>query len=168
MTMLAKRLSRLKTALLTAVLIGAATVGANAPARAQDYVKVGVLTCSVSGGVGLIITSSKALSCTFAPDTRGPEHYAGTIRKFGLDIGVTSGAVIVWAVLSSVHGVPVGALAGNYGGVSAEASVIIGGGANVLLGGSNRSFALQPLSVQGQVGLNIAAGITSLELFYAP
>jgi len=166
--MIAMRLSTLRTALLAATVIGASTVDGNAPARAQDYVKAGVLTCAVSGGVGLIITSLKTLDCTFVPDTRGPVHYVGTIRKFGVDIGVTSGAVIVWAVLSSVRGFAEGGLAGTYGGVSAEASLVVGAGANVLLGGSNRAFALQPLSVQGQIGINIAAGVTSMELTHAP
>jgi hypothetical protein len=138
------------------------------PAQAQDYVKAGVLTCAVRGGIGLIITSSKQVDCTFVPDNRGAEHYAGNIRKFGLDIGVTGGTVIVWAVLSSVRGFQPGALGGDYSGVSAEASLVIGAGANVLLGGSSRSFALQPLSVQGQVGVNIAAGVTSLRLYYSP
>jgi len=127
-----------------------------------------VLTCSVGGGIGLIITSSKPLDCTFVPDNRGPVHYVGTVRRFGLDIGVTRGAVIVWAVLSTVTGFPDGGLAGTYGGVSAEASLVVGAGANVLLGGSDRAFALQPLSVQGQVGVNIAAGVTQLELVHAP
>jgi hypothetical protein len=135
------------------------------PAQAQSYIKAGVLTCAVSPGIGLIITSSKSLSCTFTPDFRGPEYYGGTIRKVGIDIGITGATVIVWAVLSSVQGFPVGALAGTYGGVSAEATVGVGLGANVLLGGSNRNFALQPLSVQGQVGLDFAVGITQLELF---
>ena len=164
--MLVKHLPSLKAGFLTAALIAAGLVGDAAPARAQSFVKAGVLTCSVSGGVGLIITSSKALSCTFAPDFRGPEQYTGRIRKFGLDIGVTGEGVIVWVVLSAVEGIPAGALEGSYAGVSAEASVVIGAGANALLGGSNRSFALQPLSVQGQVGLNVAAGITSLQLVY--
>jgi len=163
-----KYLSTLKTGLFAAVVVLGASFAGNAPAQAQTYVKAGVLTCSVSGGVGLIITSSKALNCTFVPDNRGPEHYTGTIRKFGLDIGVTRGAVIVWAVLAPVSGLAPGALGGTYGGVSAEASVVIGAGANVLVGGSNRTIALQPLSVQGQVGLNIAAGVTSMELLYAP
>jgi hypothetical protein len=168
MMMRVKYLSTLKTGLFAAVVaLGASFVG-NAPAVAQTYVKAGVLTCSVSGGVGLIITSAKALNCTFVPDNRGPEHYTGTIRKFGLDIGATKGAVIVWAVLAPVSGLEAGGLGGTYGGVSAEASVVIGAGANVLVGGSNRTVALQPLSVQGQVGLNIAAGVTSMQLFYAP
>jgi hypothetical protein len=146
----------------------AAAVGVAVPAHAQDYVKAGVLTCAVRAGIGLIITSSKAMDCTFVPDNRGPEHYTGNIRKFGLDIGITGGTVIVWAVLSSVRGYQPGALGGDYGGVSAEATLVVGVGANVLLGGSNRSFALQPVSVQGQVGVNIAAGVTSLRLYYSP
>jgi len=153
---------------VVAVVVGLMTVGlvaAGTPARAQSYIKAGVLTCAVSPGIGLIITSSKSLSCTFVPELRGPEYYAGTIRKVGIDIGVTGATVIVWAVLSSVQGFPVGALAGTYGGVSAEATVGLGLGANVLLGGSNRNFALQPLSVQGQVGLDFAVGITQLELY---
>lgn len=166
--MIAMRLSTLRTALLAATVIGAATVGGNAPARAQDYLKAGVLTCAVSGGVGLILGSRRSVDCTFAPDTGLAERYTGTIRRIGLDIGVTGGAVIVWGVLSSVRGYQPGALGGTYGGVSADASVVVGGGANVLLGGSNRSFALQPLSVQGQVGLNLAVGVSSLTLVYSP
>jgi hypothetical protein len=81
------------------------------------------------------------------------------------DIGITGEAVIVWAVLASQTGFPVGALAGRYVGASAEASLVIGVGANVLVGGSNKSFALQPLSVQGQIGINFALGITSLDLW---
>lgn len=161
--MLAKRLTNVRS-ILMAVMLAAAGIGLSQPAKAQSYVKAGILTCAVKGGVGLIITSSKALTCTFAPNSRGPEFYSGRIRKFGLDIGITGETVIVWAVLSSVQGFPIGALAGTYGGVSAEVSLVIGGGANILMGGSNRAFALQPLSLQGQVGVNIAAGITSLEL----
>jgi len=150
--------------LLILAMAGALVVDAGRQAQAASYLKAGVLTCKVSGGIGLIILSSKRISCTFAPNARGPEYYGGRIRKFGLDVGVTGGTVIVWAVLSSVHGFPVGALAGTYSGVSAEASLGLGLGANVLVGGSNRNFALQPLSVQGQIGVNVAAGVTQLDL----
>jgi len=114
----------------------------------------------------MILGSSKGLSCSFKPDFRGPEFYGGKIDKFGLDIGVTGETVIVWAVLAAGRGdYPVGALAGTYVGASAEASVLVGAGANVLVGGSNRSFALQPLSVQGQTGLDLAIGVSSLDLW---
>ncbi|MCR4283447.1 MAG: DUF992 domain-containing protein [Bauldia sp.] len=150
---------------LVGLLTAAIALGDVRPARAQSYLKAGVLSCAVSPGVGLVIASSKSVSCTFTPDFRGPEYYGGRIRKVGLDIGFTGATVIVWVVLSSVEGFPIGALAGTYGGVSAEASLGFGLGANVLVGGSNRAFALQPLSVQGQVGLDFAVGIAQLELY---
>lgn len=152
-----------KAALLSAVL--AASALASAAPAAADYLRTGLLTCRVAGGVGLILGSSKSMTCAFKPDFRGPETYGGRINKVGLDIGITGETVIVWAVLASQSGYPVGALAGTYVGASAEASVVVGAGANVLVGGSNRSFALQPLSVQGQLGLNFAVAISALDLW---
>ena len=132
-------------------------------AQAQNRTRVGVLTCSVSGGVGLILGSQKTTICTFDP-RRGPnERYVGVIRKFGLDIGATTRGIITWAVFSQGSVAP-GSLAGTYVGGTAEATVGAGLGANVLVGGSNRSIALQPLSVSGQTGLNFAVGIGDLEL----
>jgi uncharacterized protein DUF992 len=134
------------------------------PVQAQERVQAGQLTCDVSAGIGLIIGSQRNVSCTFTPSTPGPiEYYTGTISKLGVDIGVTAGGVMVWAVLAPTNR-PYGALAGTYAGAAAEASVVAGVGANALIGGSNRTIALQPLSVQGQVGLNIAAGVAGLEL----
>lgn len=137
------------------------------PALAQSTgttSRIGVLECNITGGPGFVITSSKALSCTFKP-TRGPrESYVGTIRKFGLDIGVTQKGRIVWAVLAPSSSVQPGALAGEYVGVSAEATVGAGVQANALAGGFNKSFNLQPLSVGGQTALNIAAGVSELTL----
>ncbi len=118
----------------------------------------------MSGGVGLIITSQRELICNFRNSRGEWEVYTGAIRKFGLDIGATAGGQIVWAVFAPSGRYTRGALAGTYSGASAEASVVAGLGANVLLGGSNRSFALQPVSLQGQTGLNVAAGVASLEL----
>jgi len=133
-------------------------------AQAQDRVQSGSLTCDVSAGIGLIIGSQRNVSCTFTPSLPGPiEYYTGTISKLGVDLGVTAGGVMVWLVFAPTSR-PVGALAGTYVGGSAEASVIAGVGANALVGGSNRSVALQPLSVSGQVGLNIAAGVAGLDL----
>ncbi len=151
-------------ALFAAAVLAAAAIAGAAPANA-GYVKTGLLTCEVAPGVGMILGSSKGMSCSFKPDFRGPEYYGGRINKIGLDIGVTGKTVIVWAVLAAARGYPVGALAGTYVGASAEVSVIVGAGANVLVGGSNRSFALQPLSVQGQTGLDLAVAISSLDLW---
>jgi hypothetical protein len=136
-----------------------------APATAQTRAKVGTLNCDISGGIGMIIASKKEVTCTFTPSAGGrPEVYVGSISKFGLDIGATSGGRMVWAVHSSTQGRQRGALAGTYGGASAEATVGAGLGANVLVGGSNRSVALQPVSVQGQAGLNLAVGVSQLTL----
>src|SRR5215471_4045856 len=135
------------------------------PAMAQgERVKAGTLTCDISGGIGLIITSHKDVTCMFTPSQPGPrEVYVGGINKFGLDIGATAGGEMAWAVYAPTTR-RFGALAGNYSGGSAEATVGAGLGANVLVGGSNRTIALQPLSVQGQAGLNVAAGVAELTL----
>jgi hypothetical protein len=152
-----------RTFITAAALVLAALSGS---AQAQERVQAGQLTCDVSAGIGLIIGSQRNVSCTFTPSTPGPiEYYTGTISKLGIDLGVTTGGVMVWLVWSPTNR-PVGGLTGNYVGASAEASVVAGLGANALIGGSNRSVALQPLSVQGQVGLNIAAGVAGLELRY--
>ena len=155
--------SRLAAALAIVAGLLLAMVADAPPAAAM--VRAGVLECTVAPGIGLIIASSKRLSCRYSPERGRPQLYAGRISKFGLDIGVTGRTVIVWAVLSSQIGFPYGALAGSYGGVSAEASVGLGVGANALIGGTGRSFVLQPFSVQAQTGVNIAAGVTALTLF---
>ena len=146
-----------------AALVIAALTGS---AQAQERVQSGSLTCDVSAGIGLIIGSQRNVSCTFTPSLPGPiEYYTGTISKLGIDIGVTAGGIMIWLVYSPTSR-PVGGLTGTYVGGSAEASIVAGLGANALVGGSNRSIALQPLSVQGQVGLNIAAGVAGLDLRY--
>jgi len=133
------------------------------PAAAQR-VKTGVLNCDVSGGFGWIIGSQKSVSCLFTPDRPGPqEAYVGTISKFGLDVGATARSVMTWGVYADTAG-GYGALAGDYGGATGEATGIVGLGANVLVGGSNRTVALQPLSLTGQIGINVAAGVAELRL----
>jgi len=148
-----------------AVLAVAAAVALPIPASAQaNRTKVGTLSCDISGGIGLIITSKKDLTCMFTPSQPGPrEVYVGSITKFGLDLGATAGGEMVWAVFAQTNR-KFGALAGDYGGATAEATVGVGLGANVLVGGSDRTVALQPVSVQGQAGLNVAAGVTDLRL----
>jgi hypothetical protein len=150
-----------RTFITAAALVLAALSGS---AQAQERVQAGSLTCDVSAGIGLIIGSQRNVSCTFTPASPGPiEYYTGTISKLGLDVGVTTGGVMVWLVFAPTNR-PVGALQGSYAGASAEVSVVAGVGANGLIGGSNRTVALQPFSVQGQVGLNVAAGVAGLDL----
>jgi hypothetical protein len=152
----------MKLRTLTA-LAACLVVSAAAPAEAKSGVNVGVLSCTVEGGVGLILGSSKSASCVFQKTGGGRERYRGRIGKIGLDIGVTGKAYISWAVFAPGK-IGRGALSGTYGGASAEASAGLGLGANILIGGFKKSIALQPLSVQGQTGLNLAVGIASLTL----
>lgn len=150
-------------------VIGAAAVATAflTPAAAQrDRVEVGTLECSVSSSVGLVVGSQRNVNCLFKGNGTPPEAYQGTITRIGLDVGVTSGGAIVWTVFAGTNRY-VGMLTGTYVGASAEASVAAGLGANVLIGGSDRTVALQPVSVQGQVGLNVAAGIGQLDLHLA-
>jgi Protein of unknown function (DUF992) len=150
-----------------AAFAAALAAAAVLPAHAQpSRVQVGTLACSVSAGVGLIVGSQRNVNCTFQPDNGPPEAYTGTLTKVGLDVGFTTGSAIVWAVFTGTNRY-VGMLAGTYAGAQAEATVGAGIGANALIGGSNHSVSLQPLSVQGQVGLNAAAGIGALELHLA-
>lgn len=151
---------------VTAALIGAlATVSVAGMAQAQGpaRVKVGVLTCRVSGGTGFIFGSTKRLDCLLEAG-RVRERYYGTINKYGVDVGATTSGVLTWAVLATTTKIGPGVLSGNYGGVGGEATLGIGVGANALVGGSGRSIALQPLSVQAQQGINLALGVAALHL----
>ena len=144
----------------------AAAVALPAPAMAQapNRTRAGTLTCDISGGIGMIIASKKEVTCMFTPSGPGPrEVYVGSITKFGLDVGATAGGEMVWQVLAPSTR-KFGALAGHYAGASGEATVGAGVGANVLVGGSDRTVTLQPVSVQGQVGLNLAVGVAGLDL----
>jgi hypothetical protein len=154
------------TATLFSAIVGIAALAG--PAMAQSAVKVGTLTCNVASGFGFIFGSSKALNCTYAGVGAQYEHYTGNITKFGADIGYTSGGVLVWTVVAPVAMMRPGALAGAYAGGTASATVGVGLGANALVGGSNNTIALQPLSIEGNTGLNVAAGVASITLAPAP
>jgi hypothetical protein len=151
--------------LMTAVALAAFA----APAAAAPHgVNVGTLTCNVASGWGFVFGSSKDLHCTFRQNNRHAEHYTGSISKFGVDIGYTEGGVLVWGVVAPSSDTRPGALDGDYVGVSASATVGVGLGANALVGGFDKSFALQPLSVSGNQGLNVAAGVGAISLSHTP
>lgn len=133
------------------------------PAAAQGGVQVGTLTCNASGAWGFIFGSTRDIACTFAAPGR-VEYYRGQISKFGVDIGYTQGGVLVWTVVAPTTQLRPGDLAGNYGGATASATIGIGVGANALIGGSSNTITLQPLSIETNRGLNIAAGVASLTL----
>ena len=142
-----------------------AALGLSAPAAdAKTGVKIGVLTCSIEGGVGLILVSSKKVNCVYQPSGGGRvERYEGRIRKLGVDIGVTNQTILAWAVFAPGK-TKRGALEGTYIGATAEATIVAGLGANVLIGGFKKTISLQPLSVQVQTGFNVAAGVAGLYL----
>ena len=134
-------------------------------ASANTTVRAGTLECDISGGIGLVFVEKQAMTCTFKSASGGPpDLYTGKIEEVGITLGATAGGVMVWAVLAAQHSIPQGALAGTYAGLTANASIGVGGGANVLIGGTGRSFVLQPLSLEGQVGINVAGGVTTVTL----
>lgn len=143
------------------------TVAAEPPAHAELTAKAGVLTCHVDRGFGFVFGSSRALACTFTSAKTGQvQNYTGDISRFGVDIGYLQSGVIVWAVLAPTTNLAPGALSGGYVGVTAQGTIGAGGGANVLSGGSANAFSLQPISIEGDTGLNIAAGIAAITLKY--
>lgn len=155
----------IKRHIVAAALAVALTAGhfAAAPADAASGVNVGSLNCRVAGGSGFIFGSTKSLSCLFTRADGTGERYHGEVKKYGVDIGFTKEAQIVWLVFAPGSIAP-GSLAGSYVGATASATVGVGAGANVLLGGSSKQVTLQPVSVEGSVGLNVAAGIGEVEL----
>lgn len=147
------------------ILLGACAlaIGAVSPVQAAG-VKVGVLSCNIDSGWGFILGSSKDMRCNFVPNGGRGEHYSGTVSKIGVDIGYTQGGVIIWNVIAPSSDLRPGALEGGYGGVTAGATVGVGLGANVLVGGFDKSISLQPISIEGNTGLNVAAGIGTMNL----
>ncbi len=144
-------------------------VGLAAAARAGEEkkgVKVGVLKCNEASGWGLVFGSSTDLKCVFTPAAKGakPTRYTGKIKKFGVDIGYQEDAVIYWGVMSTSEKIVPGEFAGTYVGATADAAWAGGLGANVLVGGSKKGFALQPVSVTGLTGANVAGGLSEVEL----
>jgi len=144
------------------IIAAAAVAASTSVASAQSRVEIGTLECRGTTA-NFVVGSVTELRCIF----RGPdvhESYVARVNRIGLDIGTSSEVAVAWAVLAPTRRVGPGDLAGNYAGVAASAAVGVGLGANALVGGSNNTFALQPLSAQAQTGLNIAAGIAGLEL----
>jgi hypothetical protein len=147
------------------LVAGGLTLGTQA--HAQD-IRVGVMTCDLASGFGYVLGSSRDLRCTFTRAAGPSEHYIGTLSKFGVDVGYTQNAVIVWTVVAPTVSLPSGSLAGTYGGATAGVTVGVGLGANVLVGGSNATISLQPVSIEGSTGFNIAGGFASMSLSFQP
>lgn len=154
----------LKSALYSLCIGTALASTAMPPAAQQTYSRSGMLSCAMAPTIGLIIGSQQGMRCEFRPDRGAPEYYAGVMSRIGLDLGVTAGGQMAWAVLVSTSAPVRGGLSGTYVGASGDIALGVGVGANVLIGGNNSTVALQPLSVEGQVGLSLALGVASLQL----
>ena len=157
-----------KTCMIAAAGLALAAMTTGVPAAEEGGVKAGILTCDVASGWGFVFGSSRELKCTYSHDHGSTEHYAGHIRKFGVDLGYQGAAVIAWAVVAPTSDIGKGSLAGDYGGAAGSAAVGGGVGANVLIGGMQKSFTLQPVSFEGTTGLNVAGGIAQMTLEYQP
>jgi hypothetical protein len=154
-------------ALTTVGLITA--IALQAVAQVPSGTKVGALNCYLAPSVGFVVGSHDPMTCRYTPDGPfAPEFYDGVITTIGLDIGFTTGGEMAWAVIAPTEGPPRGGLAGEYLGVSGSVTGGVGAGANVLIGGSQRSFVLQPLSVEGQTGLDLTLGVSGLALRSVP
>ena len=150
---------------LTLLLLSAVLVASSLGQTPKTWTQAGMLTCKVNPSIGLLVAGHQSMECQFAPDGGlPPQAYAGALNMVGLNIGISAGGVLGWAVLAPTAGVPAGALAGEYVGASGELGLGLGAGANVLIGGSGRSVALQPLSLQGSIAVNVAAGVSALTL----
>ena len=157
----------MRRSLILAGVAMATLVASLAGASAQQpmqRVQIGVLECRGGASVGFIVGSVTNLGCVLRIEGLPEDRYIATIRKIGVDLGITEESALAWGVYAPVARLGPGDLAGTYAGAQGSASVGVGVGGNMLVGGSDNSIALQPLSVQGQVGLNVAAGLESLEL----
>ena len=160
-----RELDIMKTKLMMAAAAVAFAVGGAMPAAAEGGVQAGYLRCDVQGNMSFVFGSSRNINCTFQGNSKQMEHYRGEIKKFGIDIGYVESGVILWAVIAPSSNIGPGTLAGNYAGGTASVAAGYGLGANALIGGSGNSIALQPLSVEGVKGINIAGGVGILSLY---
>jgi hypothetical protein len=151
---------------ISPAVMAQAPAGGPSSGGSSMTVRAGYLTCHVSSGWGFIFGSSRSVKCAYALQPGYTEYYTGSISKFGADIGYLSSAVMVWAVLAPTNNLGQGALSGTYAGATASVAAGVGAGANVLIGGFKNSIALQPVSIEGQNGLNIAAGVAALSLHF--
>src|ERR1700721_3685931 len=152
------RTFHLRQFVLPAMLVFAALLAAPAEAERSAWTQAGVLRCRLNPSIGFVIFGHQSMECRFQPVAGPAQGYEGAINTVGLDLGVSNGGRLAWAVFGPAAGVPNGALAGEYVGASGDIGVGVGAGANVLIGGSARTFALQPLSPAGSLAPDCVLG----------
>jgi hypothetical protein len=158
----------IRNSIVLALIVLAGASVSPASAQSPPGTNVGALTCKMAPSIGLLFGSRQRMACRFAPNGPWPpEAYVGVMNTIGLDIGVTAGGVMAWGVFAPTAGPTRGALTGTYVGASGAIGIGVGVGANLLFGGSGRSIALQPLSVEGSVGINLSLGVSGLTLALA-
>lgn len=155
----------MKTTILAFGLISLLSGTANASSLNAE---IGLLSCDVSAGIGLIIKQSQTLNCTFTTSKGETQKYSGNITEYGIELGEVKEAEMTWTVLAATTTIEPGALQGDYAGVNADASLSVGAGVNLLVGGLDKSFTLQPLSVDTEKGTSLSAGVTTMSLVYNP
>jgi hypothetical protein len=143
--------------------------GLTAQAQTPNWTQSGLLRCKLNPSIGFVIFGHQSMECRFVPSVQGPSQiYDGALNTVGIDVGVVGAGGLAWGVLAPTAGIPAGALSGEYVGASGDVALGAGVGANVLIGGSQRSFALQPVSVEGSVALDVTLGLSALQLRYVP
>jgi Protein of unknown function (DUF992) len=142
----------------------AALIALTTTAEARDRVAVGTLECRSPGTISLILGVND-YSCVFLSDHGRAYRYAGRVVSLGLQAGITRNEVLIWRVFAPTAAVDQHALRGNYAGGHAAAAVIVGLGANVLVGGSNQTISLQPVSVEAKTGINFALAGAALSIY---
>ena len=152
-------------ALIFCAFFGLTLFSAKAQSQPATWTQVGMLTCKLNPSIGFVIFGHQSMECRFVQNPPfPPQAYEGALNTVGLDLGITAGGVLGWAVLAPTAGPPPGALAGEYVGATGEIGLGLGAGVNVLVGGSGRSFALQPVSLEGSVAINVTVGLSGLQL----
>ena len=155
--------------IIVLAITGLASSDTQAQAPGQNWTQSGMLRCKLNPSIGFVIFGHQSMECLFVPSLSGPpQRYEGALNTIGIDLGVVGTGGLAWGVLAPTSGVAAGALAGEYVGASGDVALGAGVGANVLIGGSQRSIALQPVSVEGSVALNVTLGLSALQLRYAP
>ena len=154
-----------RIALAISAFYGLAMDSTKAQAQPANWTQVGMLTCKLNPSIGFVIFGHQSMECRFTQNPPfPPQAYEGALNTVGIDLGVTAGGVLGWAVFAPTAGPPAGALAGEYVGATGDIGLGLGAGVNVLVGGSGRSFALQPVSVEGSVAINVTVGLSGLQL----
>jgi Protein of unknown function (DUF992) len=149
---------------LLLAIFAATALSLSPDAQAETWVQAGMLRCRLNPSIGFVIFGHQSMECSFRPASGPVQAYEGAINTVGLDLGVSEGGALAWAVFGPARGMPFDALAGEYVGASGDVGFGLGAGANVLVGGSNRSIALQPVSLEGSVAIDVVAGLSQLKL----